>query len=253
MMRPLRALLLTLTITLCLAGCRTAAPSPKTTADTPLAPTSSTQDALAQHHEVRWVRESAEHRATLIQTYHFAGEVLAAKAADLEPGTWAVALDADETVIDNSLYQVERAEIGKAYSSKSWAKWTTRREAPPLPGVLTFLARVQELGGKIAIVTNRRQAHCQDTEANFRSFSVPFDIMLCKRDESRKEPRWQQIEDGTASPDLPPLDIVMWLGDNIRDFPQLDQDLLGQPESAYGRFGIDFFVLPNPMYGSWDE
>ncbi len=249
-MRPIKASLLSLTLVLSLSACQTATPKLATT------PSEAAIDAGTQRelpHEVRWVRDSAEHSANLIQVYRFAGEVLEAKAADLEPGTWAVALDADETVIDNSLYQKERTLIGEEYDRDSWGKWVARREAPPLPGALIFLSRVQELGGKIAIVTNRRHAHCPDTEANFRSFSIPFDVILCKKQDSRKESRWQQIEDGTAAPDLPPLDIVMWLGDNIQDFPDLDQHLRDEPEEAFERFGIDFFAFPNPMYGSWDE
>lgn len=253
-MRPIKTSLLTLALMLSLSACRTAAPKLTTTPPSPASETTTdtgTQQELP--HEIRWARDSAEHRANLIQIYRFAGEVLEAKAADLEPGTWAVALDADETVIDNSLYQKERALVGKDYDRDSWGKWVARHEAPPLPGALVFLSRVQELGGKIAIVTNRRHAHCPDTEANFRSFSIPFDVILCKKEEDRKESRWRQVEEGTAASDLPPLEIVMWLGDNIRDFPDLDQHLRDAPEEAFERFGIDFFAFPNSMYGSWDE
>lgn len=254
-MRPLTTAALALAFLLSLTGCRTTTPAPvnQPGSRTPASETGTeAAQALSLPHEVRWVRGSAEYRALLVQTYRFAGEVLAAKAADLEPGTWAVALDADETVIDNSLYQEERARIGEAYTSESWAEWVVRREAPPLPGALGFLARVHELGGKIAIVTNRRHVHCPDTEANFRAFSIPFDVILCRKEDERKESRWQQVEDGTAS-QLPPLEIVMWLGDNIRDFPDLDQDLKSQPEVALERFGIEYFAFPNPMYGSWDN
>jgi predicted secreted acid phosphatase len=45
----------------------------------------------------------------------------------------------------------------------------------------------------------------------------------------------------------------MYLGDNIRDFPRLDQDLRLGPEAGYGEFGSVYFVLPNPMYGSWED
>ncbi len=245
--------LLALALALLSAACRTASPAPSAPVPAPV-PASATASAAGLSNDVKWTRTAAEHRAILIQTYRFAGEVLAAMAADHEPGTWAVALDADETVIDNSLYQKERAAIGEGYSPESWAEWVARREAPPLPGALGFLARVHELGGRIAIVTNRREDHCPDTEANFRAFSIPFDLVLCKPPGGdRKEPRWQMIEDGTASPDLPPLAIVMWLGDNIQDFPHLDQSLRQKSESAFERFGVDHFAMPNPMYGSWQD
>ncbi len=241
----------TLCLLLLFTACRGATPPPTTQPESPAAGAETSQPLPKN---VRWVRDSAEYRASLIQVYRFAGETLQAIAADLEPGAWAVALDADETVIDNSLYQVERAELGQDYSSESWAEWVARKQAPPLPGALSFLGRVHELGGKIAIVTNRKHAHCPDTEANFHTYSIPFDVILCKQPgEDRKEARWRSIEDGTASKSLPPLDVVMWLGDNIRDFPELDQDLKDKPEAAFERFGIEFFVFPNPMYGSWDH
>ncbi len=237
-------------IAVLLSACRATTPTPNTAS--PQA--ASAAEAVAAHKEIHWIRSSAEYWADLIQTYRLAHEVLAATVADREPESWAVALDADETVIDNSLYQRERAALGKSYTSESWAEWVARRQAPPLPGAMKFLHQVHALGGKIAIVTNRRQPQCPDTEANFRAYSIPFDVILCRpRGEDRKEPRWQRVEDGTAAPDLPPLDIVMWLGDNIQDFPELDQKLRLGPEKGFERFGVDFFVVPNPMYGSWED
>src|SRR3989304_5694500 len=57
---------------------------------------------------IRWVRDSAEHRALFLQVYRRATEHVEREAATCPPGTWAVVLDADETVIDNSAYEVER-------------------------------------------------------------------------------------------------------------------------------------------------
>ncbi len=248
MLRPGALLLATLFV-----ACRATTPAPVTPV-TPVTPETPAQAVSHLPNEVHWMRNSAEHRATLLQTYRLAGEVLAAMAADLEPGTWAVALDADETVIDNSLYEKEQAALGQGYEPDSWAAWVARKEAPPLPGALGFLARVRELGGKIAIVTNRKHIQCPDTEANFRSASIPFDVILCRQpDKPRKEERWQQVEQGTATEGLPPLKIVMWLGDNINDFPDLNQELRNRPEAAFERFGLEYFVLPNPMYGSWED
>ena len=56
---------------------------------------------------------------------------------------------------------------------------------------------------------------------------------------------------GTASAELPPLEIVMWVGDNIRDFPDLDQDLRLAGRQAFVDFGRVYFLMPNPLYGSW--
>jgi len=41
------------------------------------------------------------------------------------------------------------------------------------------------------------------------------------------------------------------VGDNITDFPDLDQAIRLEKDPAFADFGRRFIVLPNPMYGSW--
>lgn len=225
-----------------LLGCASTAIVPTEEQATPAMPSS-----------VRWVADSAEYRAILAQTYRAATGELETLVRDLEPGTWAVALDADETVISNIGYSLWLLETGRASSREEWAAWTRKKESPPLPGVLSFLGRVRELGGKIAIVTNRIEDHCPDTRENFRKYDIPFDVILCRSPGNReKEPRWEMVHAGTASPNLPPLQIVMWFGDNIGDFPNLDQSLRSAGEEALADFGVRYFALPNPVYGSWE-
>jgi 5'-nucleotidase (lipoprotein e(P4) family) len=203
---------------------------------------------------IRWVRDSAEHRALFLQVYREATEHVEREAAKHAAGTWAVVLDADETVIDNSAYEVERVEGRLPFNSESWHEWVARRAAVPLPGAAAFLARVHALGGKIAIVTNRLQSECPDTEAVFRAHALVFDVMLCKPagGPSDKDPRFEAVARGTTAVGLPPLEIVAFLGDNILDFPGLSQAIVKQPDDAFAQFGVRFFVLPNPMYGSWN-
>ncbi len=238
-----------LLLTFTLGGCRTTAPAP---AAAP--PTAAAVEAAGEiTPDVVWADRSAEYLAILIQTYALAEQRLEELAAGRRADTWAVALDADETVISNVQFEKELRLAGGDFQTASFTAWTARREATLLPGVLGFLDRVRELGGKIAIVTNRRQPTCPDTEANLQALSVPFDVVLCRTDDGEKEPRWERVEDGAAAPGLPAVEILMWLGDNIMDFPGLDQELRHLGEEAYGRFGADFFVLPNPMYGSWED
>jgi len=164
-----------------------------------------------------------------------------------------VITDADETVLDNSLYQKELAEANLSFSQESWGRWVRRRQAPPLPGSLAFLRRVGELGGKVAVVTNRTESLCPDTEADFRAFSIPYDVVLCRPDEgpSDKGPRFRRVAEGTAAPALPPLEVLMWLGDNMHDFPGQGQAIRREPDQSFESFRGRFVVFPNPMYGSW--
>lgn len=244
--RIVSALLVTTTVS-AFAACRSAAPAAPPATAAPSAPPLS--------NAIRWSRDSAEHKALFLQVYRAATLHVEQEAARRPNGGWAVSLDADETVIDNSVYQVERERAGLPFDGPSWHAWTQRREAVPLPGAKAFLARVRELGGRIAIVTNRTVSECPDTEAVFRAHELAFDVMLCKPDAgpSDKNPRFEAVAKGTTHAQLPPLEIVAFIGDNIYDFPALSQAIRTQPDDAFAPFGTRFFALPNPMYGSWER
>lgn len=204
---------------------------------------------------VRWYRASAERRASYLQAYRLATSVLERRAAGLANGSWAVILDADETVIDNSPYQQELARLRSTFDAATWNAWVMRGAAAALAGAPEFTRRVHDLGGRVVIVTNREDAQCDATRANLRRVAIVADEVLCKTDpaNSFKDARFEAVERGTPPSTLPPLRVVMWVGDNIQDFPRLRQDLRTESDSAFAEFGDRFFVLPNPMYGSWER
>jgi len=235
------------------ASCRTAGPA---VPPAPPAPAPAVAPASGRVPEsVRWSSDSAEHRAVFLEVYRAATAHVEREAAGRAPGSWAVILDADETTIDNSAYQIERARAGRPFDAESWRAWCARREAVPLPGAARFLARVRALGGKIAIVTNRTAAECPDTEAVFHTHALAYDVMLCKPEgePSDKNPRFEAVARGTTLAGLPPLDVVAVVGDNIQDFPGQSQAIRKEGDEAFAPFGARFFVLPNPMYGSWER
>lgn len=237
----LRFLALPPLLALLLVGC---APRPM---DAPAAP-----EAREVPLEVRWVRRSAEHRAVFLQTYRAAGERLRAMADTLESGTWAVVLDADETLLDNARYQRERADLGLGFTPESWGEWVRREAAPALPGAVAFTQEVRRLGGRVVVVTNRTDAECPPTRANLTRVGVTAAAVLCQTDTGDKNPRFAAVEAG-AVPGLAPLHVVMWVGDNIHDFPGLTQDVRLAEDGAFARFGETYWMLPNPMYGSWER
>jgi 5'-nucleotidase (lipoprotein e(P4) family) len=202
---------------------------------------------------ITWTRQSAEHDAAFIQAYRMATQSVERQAAGRPAGTWAVVLDADETILDNSIYQVERFRAGLGFTQESWTAWVRRREATPLPGAARFIARVRELGGRIAIVSNRLGSECDDTKAVFQAHQLAFDAMLCRPDgtPSDKNPRFKAVSAGLPETGGRPLEILAFVGDNILDFPGLAQSVRAGGEAGMGDFGVRYFMLPNPMYGSW--
>lgn len=225
------------------AGCG-ATPSPAATAPAPQAPLPD---------DVTWVRGSAEYRAIALQVYRTATAVVLADAVGRRPGTWAVILDADETVLDNSEHERRIATAGVRFSDSSWVPWVRERRAPAVPGAVAFIGAVQGAGGVIAIVTNRADSLCGDTRTNLEAVGVRATVVLCKpAGPSDKNPRFAAIADGSAAASPGPLQVVAWVGDNIQDFPgrsQSDRD----DDAALAPFGVRWFILPNPMYGSWQR
>jgi 5'-nucleotidase (lipoprotein e(P4) family) len=231
------------------AGTATPAPTPAPAMGT----TASNADTLPA--SLRWFRASAERRALSLQTYRLAAAALDRRSAGLASGTWAVILDADETVIDNSPYQQELARRRATFDAATWNGWVMRGAAAALPGAAEFTRRVRERGGRVVIVTNREQPQCDATRENLQRVGIATDAVLCKTDpaNSLKDARFEAVANGTPPSPLPPLRVVMWVGDNIQDFPRLRQDLRTQGDSAFAEFGDRFIVLPNPMYGSWER
>ncbi len=247
-------------LAIALAGCATTqAPPParqqpvpainppaQSTGAAPSAPAVGVQMPTSLH----WFRDSAERRALSLQTYAAASARLEAEATHLAAGSWAVILDADETVIDNSQYQRELWLAGKTgFDEALWTDWVSRAAAPPLSGASEFLDLVHRLGGRIAIVTNRSQSSCDATRTNFTKQDLPYDVMLCKDKDGDKNPRFNAVAQGGTP--LGPVKVILWVGDNIRDFPGLDQGARLDP-ARLAEFGTRFFILPNPMYGSWE-
>lgn len=208
--------------------------------------------ATALPNDVRWVRSSAEHDALFLQVYRVAEARVRDLATTRRPGTWAVILDADETVLDNSEYQRRLARTGTSFDSDTWNAWVREEAAGVLPGAADFMAAVSDLGGRVAIVTNRDDVVCDATRANLRALGLRPDVVLCQTGPSDKNPRFTSVRDGTTPAGLPPLEVLVWVGDNIQDFPGLTQ--AARPDAAaLAPFGERYFILPNPMYGSWER
>jgi 5'-nucleotidase (lipoprotein e(P4) family) len=205
--------------------------------------------------DVRWFRVSAEYRALARQAFRVASERLPALSRDLPRNSWAVILDADETVLDNSEYQRRRALVDSGYTEASWTAWVNERTAVAVPGAAEFTARVRAAGGRVVIVTNRTQAVCDSTRGNLATAGIVADLVLCQppgQGQGDKNLRFKRVVDGTAAPGVPALTVVAWVGDNILDFPGMTQAVRNDPR-ALADFGVRYFILPNPMYGSWQQ
>jgi len=199
---------------------------------------------------VHWFRDAAEQKAVYLEVYREATGSARLLSSGLPAGSWGVILDIDETILDNSDYQKRQALAGQGFTPDSWNAWILERSATRLPGAKEFIDAILDgLHGRVVLVTNRKEDQCSATEDNLRNLQIRYERVLCDRvGDSEKNGRFNTVikgEPGVAAP----LNVLIWIGDNIQDFPVLTQ----QAPSDYSAFGTRYFALPNPMYGSWQK
>ena len=235
---------------LVLASC---APAAKPAA-TPAAPAASTAPTFPR--ELHWFRNSAEYRALSLQTYRAATARVRELSQGLQPGSWAVILDVDETALENSDFRVRLINAGgdpNTFTDSMWYSWIRERAAREVPGAAQFTNVVHQLGGRVVFVTNRDDVVCDDTKANLLQLGFTADIMLCRAKKfSDKNPRFEAVQRGSGETGGSPMRVVVWVGDNILDFPALAQTARTQA-GGLDLFGDRYFLLPNPIYGSWQR
>ncbi len=217
-------------------------------ANAPLAPTAPAAAALPpptpESTGLHWFRDAAEQRVIYLEIYRMAASSVRVQSAGLAPRSWGVILDVDETILDNSDYNKRTHE---AFDKATWATWVNEKHATLLPGTREFIRSVQDLNGRVVLVTNRDESACAVTEANLKALGITYDLILCdKAGDQDKNSRFEAVQTG-ATGALPAIKVLAWVGDNIKDFPKLSQQSVGDLEA----FGARYFVLPNPMYGSW--
>ncbi|MFT4627433.1 MAG: 5'-nucleotidase (lipoprotein e(P4) family) [Myxococcota bacterium] len=197
---------------------------------------------------LKWVRDSAEYYALTTSAYRQAAAALAANKKG--KGPWAAVLDVDETVLDNSVYQLERHAYDLPYNSPSWHAWCERAQAVPVPGVTTFVAEVRRQGGRVVYLTNRKAVVADATRENLEAVGLwqEGDLLCPRVDVSDKGPRREQLRTGEGACSFDrPTRAAVYLGDSYGDFPADGEEA----QDRLAGMGVRYFILPNPLYGDW--
>lgn len=196
---------------------------------------------------LNWITKSREYKAVCLQTYANAWEKVSA-AAKRQKGPWAIVMDLDETVLDNSGYQRRLEASGKGHTQEAWEVWVAERKAGLVPGAKEFIAKVRQLpNGRIIFISNRYARNTAHSRANVNQLGLgaKSDIYLLRKDRNdRKNIRRDEVLKGTGRMQPHgPQRVLAWFGDAAHDHPD-DPKL---------KWGTHKFMLPNPVYGNWDE
>ena len=108
------------------------------------------------------------------------------------------------------------------------------------------------MGVEVIYISNRRVENYAPTKSNLMALGFPFDedtIMLLRDQTSSKEERRNQLTD---------FDVVLFLGDNLSDFDSVfDKDTNSERNQALEEkksdLGQKFILLPNLLYGAWED
>jgi len=235
-------------------------------------------------HANLWMQTSAEYQALCRQTFSSALREIkqAAKKAKRRQGRpvgpdkkpLAVVADLDETILDNARFQsamdaavwADRMDLG--YTTKRWEQWErdNAEEVGLVPGAGPFIAEVEKLKIVMVYISNRLDRQRESTiralahnGINTQGLQDGLELrLLLKEPEksgSSKQDRIKRVDEK--------YHVVAYLGDNLGDFPaspEAPQDRTQQlvarrqyVESNTDLWGTRYFMLPNPVYGSWDQ
>jgi 5'-nucleotidase (lipoprotein e(P4) family) len=204
-----------------------------------------------------WFRDSLEYCRIATSTYQSAVNAARRAAAAHGRGHWVVFMDADETVLDNSLYERERERCGENFSNASWLKWLSAGIAAEIPGAAAFTQTVHRLGGSVAIVTNRDSSLDAATQANLKHLGIWFDYEIghTAGQPDDKTSRWKGALAALRARTHRKIVPVMWVGDQVTDFGILDsRGVIVRAMSerdAGAAIGERYFLIANPIYGGW--
>lgn len=209
---------------------------------------------------------SAEYRAVCHQTFRWAEMIVQLKlqlrrgseTANTDKPT-AVIMDLDETILDNGWFQSQQIRDQVQFDMNRWSTWEQKgsEQIRAIPGAISFIKKIRELGVAPIYISNRNTEAIQPTiEALKRlDIDVPESQILFADSStgSDKTSRRARVQES--------FEVILYLGDNLRDFDERfkydsAQGVEGRNrvvDELSDKFGIDWILLPNPSYGEWTK
>jgi 5'-nucleotidase (lipoprotein e(P4) family) len=252
-------------------------PAPAPSPSLPCRPADTTINA------VLWMRTSAEYQALLRQAYSSAARILDAALADPawtaaveQPATAAslppaIILDLDETMLDTSAHQQVLIANGRAYSEPGWHEFAMKDASRPFEAAVDFVKYAKQKGVAVYYVTNRRKSEEDSLRTTLVKGDFPLEtnednvLTRCdKADPKSTAPPLCDQPDWTADDKAPRRTfvakthrVIMLFGDDLNDFIPANGRTVAERDKLvrqYGdRWGRQWFILPNPVYGSWER
>lgn len=216
-----------------------------------------------------WQQTAAEYDAIVRQTYATAQRMLDAALADPEWNALdgaesggskppAIIVDSDETILDTSPFQRDIIRAGLPYSEERWHEYAMNDASRPLVPAFEFVRHAAGRGIRVFIITNRTAEEEPALRRTLARHGFPLDPaednVLTKND----RPEWSS-SDKTARRRFVASShrVLMLFGDDLNDFADARGKSLEERSAIVqqnaSRLGRQWFVIPNPIYGSWER
>ena len=145
---------------------------------------------------------------------------------------------------------------GMTYDRTIWRAWVAESAAAAVPGAREFLAYAQSRGVTPFYVTNRDfDPEHPGTRRNLEKLGFPLtaDTLLMRGG----RPEWKSDKSGRRAHVAATHRVVLVIGDDLNDFTNAREKSQAERAAIIGRteswWGTRWFMLPNPMYGSWER
>lgn len=203
---------------------------------------------------IAYHQHAAEYRALCHQAFNLAAlrleQLPKREKGSLPP---AIITDIDETILDNSSFEAQLIKDEKEYSFVLWKQWTDRAIAPLVPGAGDFLKLAKKKGITIFYISNRDTSELSSTVINLKNYDLPNvdrNHLIFQNNESSKEGRRAGVMDK--------YNVVLLIGDNLNDFMAVfeKKDITSRAsevDKVKEQWGKRFIVIPNVVYGEWEN
>lgn len=216
-----------------------------------------------------WTQRSVEYKANALTVFALArirlDEALAdmnwtaapaEQKADYQGLPPAVVLDVDETLLDNSHYQVWMLKNDQTFSTKSWNQFCAAQISTAIPGAVEFTKYAESKGVKVFYITNRGVETEKDTRENMARLGFPMggnvDTFLMQGE----KPEWGSAKGTRRAVVTKDYRVLLNIGDNFGDFDdryrtsESERAKAFEADTAY--WGRQWLMIANPTYGSFD-
>ena len=143
------------------------------TIDTSKSNTKNSSNEIKLPNDIRWVTNSNEYKILCEQTYKNAWNNLSQELKNASNQS-AIIMDLDETVLDNSDYQVGLTEKNESYNPESWSIWVNKEEAKLVPGAKAFIDSVRTTNVRLIFLSNRMAKNELPTMNNMKSLDKNY-------------------------------------------------------------------------------